>query len=418
MKTAFLAAFLIAAGPLVAQDARPFRNALSVSPYTEMLIRQGVTFTDGTTRAETTEQLAHMLRARGGTEVYTRVATRRLSQPGNGDYSFDRALERAVLARSMGLPFNPEIGLFSIFGDIGGQPAPDFSDDPSIPVPGEWHTLTLDQMLPVLTAYGERVARAILATGARVSMWDIGNEVEFGVAGVAVRPGVPDLFQHIPGGYRAPDRVNPAIGRMSADRLIAMPEAERIAWLQANLWPATAKILGAVAAGIRVVDPAARFSTHTSGRAALQPAFAVAFFEAMRDGGFAGDELGMSYFPTSLWSPDDRLQAFKDTVTQLHRALGRPVFIAEYGFPAAEMASPFPWNAPVPGYPQTPDGQAAFTRDLAAWGLSTGMLSGIRPWAPELAGYAWRPMAWFTETGGAAVAGPALGAISEALRTR
>ena len=48
------------------------------------------------------------------------------------------------------------------------------------------------------------------------------------------------------------------------------------------------------------------------------------------------------------------------------------------------MSGVFPWNYAVPGYPQTPDGQARFIRELVAWGRSEGVLSGIRPWAPDL----------------------------------
>ena len=375
-------------------------------------------FTDGIARVQTAEQLEQLFKAHGGTEVYARVATRRRSQPGNGDYSLDRALERAVLAKALKLPLNPELGLFSIYGDITGQPAPDFSDDPTIPLSAEWHTLSLDQMLPILTAYGSSIAHAILDTGVTVQIWDIGNEVEFGVAGVAVRPQDPSLFQHLSGGYHAPDKVNPEIGHMSGEALLKMPEADRIAWLQANLWPAEARLLAAVAAGIRLVDPAARFSTHLSGHAAMASNLAVAFFKTMRDGGYQVDEIGLSYFPTSTWTPPNRLQVFKDTVAQLYHTFGRQVFIAEYGYPTEPMSDPFPWNAAVPQYPQSPAGQAAFTHDLVAWGVSSGMLSGIRPWAPELADFAWRPMAFFHAEGHVATANPALDAIANVLHSR
>jgi hypothetical protein len=78
--------------------------------------------------------------------------------------------------------------------------------------------------------YGALVARQILATGARVNVWDIGNEVEFGVAGVAVRA--------LGGGpYGAPDRVDTAIGQMSAGQLVGMPEAERILAAPASVAP-------------------------------------------------------------------------------------------------------------------------------------------------------------------------------------
>ena len=180
-------------------------------------------------------------------------------------------------------------------------------------------------MIPVLRSYGAVVAREILNTGVKVRIWDLGNEIEFGTAGVAVRPipGVCDVTEGGPGWYKAPDAVDPAIGQMSVIELMELSEAQRIAWLQAHLWPHEARILAAVAEGIRSVDVHARFGTHVSGATAV-PAQAVAFYKAMSDGGFRVDELGVSYYPTSSAIPSDRLQAFKDMATALRCELGRP----------------------------------------------------------------------------------------------
>jgi hypothetical protein len=62
----------------------------------------------------------------------------------------------------------------------------------------------------VLRAYGAAVAKQIIATGATVGAWDLGNEVEYGVAGVAVRPmpGGCDASAGATGEYQAPDAVN------------------------------------------------------------------------------------------------------------------------------------------------------------------------------------------------------------------
>jgi hypothetical protein len=66
----------------------------------------------------------------------------------------------------------------------------------------------------------------------------------------------------------------------------------------------------------------------------------------------------------------------------------------------------------VPGYPLTPDGQARFVRDLVAWGTHDGVLSGIRPWAPDLALPGWAPMALFIRRESVATARPALDAFT------
>jgi arabinogalactan endo-1,4-beta-galactosidase len=397
---------------------KDFRISLSVSPFTELRFRNGTTFTDGKTTAKDPAELQRMFIRHGANEVYARIATTQNYRTGFGDHSMKRGLERARMARALNLPLNPELGLFNIYGDVRCQPSPDFSDYPEIQVPGAWSSLTLSQMLPVLRLYGASAARQILSTGVKVRIWDLGNEAEFGIAGVAVQPmpGGCDDTAGGPGWYKPPDRVDPAIGKMSVVELMRMPEARRIAWLDAHLWSHEAKILAAVAEGIRSVDPHARFSTHVSGITSVLPAQAVAFFKAMINGGFAVDELGVSYYPTSLSQPQDRLQAFKDMATSVHHELGRPVFIAELGYPSAKMQSGFIWNDAVKGYPLSPEGQANFIRDLVAWGARTGILSGIRPWAPDLAGTPWGPMSFFEFDPKTATARPALDAIMEGTR--
>ncbi|MFZ0821240.1 MAG: FG-GAP-like repeat-containing protein [Candidatus Acidiferrales bacterium] len=395
-----------------------FRISLSVSPFTELRLSSGITFTDGKFTASTPEELQRLFVTHGANEVYARIATTQKYRTGSGDHSMDRGIERARMAAALNLPFNPELGLFNIYGDARCQPPPDFSDYPEIKLLGAWTSLTLDQMLAVFRLYGAAAARQILQTHVKVRIWDLGNEVEFGIAGVAVQPmpGACDDTAGGPGWYKAPDTVDPAIGKMSIVALARMSEPNRIAWLQAHLWPHEAKILAAVADGIRSVDPHARFSTHVSGMSSVLPGQTVAFFKAMRDGGFAADELGVSYYPTSSNSPRDRLQAFKEMSTAAQRELGRPVFIAEFGYPAATMGGVFSWNVAVNGYPLTPEGQANFIRDLVAWGIGAGVLSGIRPWAPDLAAPGWAPMSFFALDGKTATARPALDSIADGAR--
>jgi hypothetical protein len=375
----------------------------------------GLTFTNGELTARNPEELQKLFIAYGANETYTRIATRQEHRSGAGDHSMDRALERAHMSRLLGIPIDPELGLFNTYGDVRCQPAPDFHDYPEIKIPGPWSSRTLAQMIPALRAYGAAAARQILDTGVKVRIWDIGNEIEFGIAGVAVQPlpGACDDTAGGPGWYQAPNAVDPSIGLTSVAGLMGMAETQRIAWLEGHLWPQEARMLAAVADGVRSVDPQARFSTHVSGITSVLPAQAVAFYRAMKTGGFQADELGVSYYPTSSASPADRLQAFKDAATALHNALGRPVFIAEFGYPAAKMQSGFIWNYSVAGYPLSPEGQADFIRDLVAWGAHTGVLSGIRPWAPDVAGAGWGPMSMFQSKGTVATARPALSAVSE-----
>ena len=397
-----------------------FRVAVSVSPFTEILFSSGIVYTDGKLTAKTVEELQQMFVAHGANEVYARIATSRKKTPGFGDHSLDRGLMRARMAKSLGLPFNPEIGLFKIYGDVRCQPSPDFSEYPEIKVPGPWTSLTNDQMLPVLRSYGAIVAKLILDTGVTVRIWDLGNEVDFGVAGLSTQPmpaGCDELTG--PGWYQPPDRVDPEIGKKAVLDLLKLSATDRLAWLRAHVWPYEARMFAAVADGIRSVDPSARFSTHVSGVLAVRSSEALSFFKAMKEGGYLPDELGFSFYPTSTNEPADRLQAFKQTVTAVHTALDRPVFIAEFAYPAAEKAAtegPFAsWNNALDHYPLTPRGQADILRDLATWGIKNGV-SGIRPWAPELTVSAWDSFTLFKLNGKIATALPGLSAIVEGAR--
>jgi arabinogalactan endo-1,4-beta-galactosidase len=283
-------------------------------------------------------------------------------------------------------------------------------------VPGPWTSLKLEQMLPVLRAYGALAAREILKTGVQVRIWDIGNEVEFGAAGVAVRP-LPGGCDDTAGGsgwYKPPDRIDAAIGKMSLSDLMKLPEAERIGWLEAHIWPNLARMLAAVAAGIKSVDPNARFSTHASGITAVIPAQAVAFYKALKTGGFFPDELGFSFYPSSSDNPPNRVRVFERTMEKVHKELGRPVFIAEFGYPSATLTDgPFAgWNFMTERYPLTAQGQANMLHDLTAWAAASG-ISGIRPWAPEVVLPGWGPFSLFGLHGKSASANAGLSAIAD-----
>ena len=403
--------------------ARPFRISLSVSPFTELLLKNGVVFTDGQQVARTTEELQTLFISRGANEVYARIATVKTDPAAGIERSLTKGLDRARLAHRLGVPLNPELGLFGTYGDIRCQGPPDFSEYPEIQLPGPWSTLNLDQMEVALHTYGAVVARAILDTGVEVRIWDIGNEVEFGIAGVSVRPastGCPDPSDW-KNGYEPPDRVDPEIGKMSVEELARMAPSDRIRWLQKHMWPYVARILAAVASGIRSVDPNARFSTHISGGAALNASESLAFYGALKENGFVPDEFGFSYYPSNS-DQGDRLVDFANTLMLVKCEFKRPVFIAEFGYPVKTIGTGDfqQWNHPLAGYAITEEGQAELLHDLASWGVAVGV-SGIRPFAPDLLIPGWEPMALFslqaTQLGPTAIGRPALRAFRKGAAT-
>ena len=393
-----------------------FRNSLSVSPFANQMIAAGITFTDGARKATSVKGLQKLFNAHGATEVYARIATKKVTTEhgaSSAESGWARGLERARLAHDLGMPFNPELGLWAEYGDASTyQQPPDFSSYPEIRLPGPWLSLTIDQMVPVMHHYGALVSHQILSTGATVNLWDLGNEVEFGIAGVCVRPLFPSSD------YVAPDRIDPAIGQMSVGQLIGMSDPERIAWLNAHLWPDIGKLLAAVAAGIRSVQPSARFSTHVAGLGAKGTGTWTAFWDAMHKQGYVPDQFGTSFYPTAPPGlfPAHPVGIVEDAARELRRKYHRPTVIAEGGYPSGQMPPPYIYNSPVSGYPQDVDGQARFIRDFVTVGVKEGWLGGMRPWAPDLCNGGWAPMSFFTLRGQTAIAKPALGSIADAVR--
>ena len=116
---------VILAGISSAQD---FRVSVSVSPFTEIVLRTGARFTDGTVTATTAADLQRLFVRHGANEIYARMSTRQHMLSGGGNHGMDLGLARARMAAELRLPFNPELGLFATYGDIRCQPSPDFSD--------------------------------------------------------------------------------------------------------------------------------------------------------------------------------------------------------------------------------------------------------------------------------------------------
>ena len=72
--------------------------------------------------------------------------------------------------------------------DMEKQQAPKFHDYPEIyklQNNKDWSELTLNEIVIVLKAYGKFLATNILDTGCTVNNWNLGNEANFGFAGVS-----------------------------------------------------------------------------------------------------------------------------------------------------------------------------------------------------------------------------------------
>lgn len=395
-----------------------FRNSLSASPFTEGVLSL-TALSDGRFIANTVEEVQELFNRHGATEIYARIATRKLAGQPNG---WGIGLERAQLAAKLDMPFNPELMLDNTYGDAQTyQDPPDFADYPQIAalLPGPWTSLTLAQMVPIMREYAATIANQILSTGARVNFWDLGNEVDQGIAGVTPQPvSIPSNVTYMP-----PDAIDPAIGQMTEFQLIVdMAIADRISWCEEHLWPYVAALLVAARDGVRSVDRSARFSTHISMANWVDPTFPTAFWRAMQSHGYLPDMLGVSWYPSSLaflGQLADPLGQFKATQAQVSATFGRQAFIAEFAFPSDSTSE---FSIPVGGFSFTEADQLRFVQDLAEWGLESGVLGGIRWWAPDYCTGAgssvWQGLSLFRPpVNQVSTAKPAIDAVRNAVRS-
>ncbi|WP_345542879.1 glycosyl hydrolase 53 family protein [Microbacterium jejuense] len=341
--------------------------------------------------------------------MYARIGTLDVTneRSGTAEHGLARGLERAALACGLGLPFNPEIGLFAGYGDVlTYQQQPDFADHPDlIPPTGAWLELSLEEMASRIQAYAARTAQRILDTGVVVGTWNLGNEVDSGICGITP-PSPRD-----PATPGSTDSIDPEIGRINRfDLVLRTSEPDRIRWLSAHIWPLVGRLLAAAAAGVREVDPRARFSTHIAAANPESTAAWTEFWDVVADAGYLPDVFGTSMYPSGPVEhhPDDLHILVGEAAQLLRERWGRPTFIAEYAYPIADVIGPFPFGREVRGYPRAESGQAAYLSDLAARGRSEGWLEGIRPWAPDLVTGHWGPLSLFHLDGSVARANLAL----------
>ena len=192
--------------PTIAQTNEPFRVALSLSPFSLNQFEQGYTFNVNRETATTPEELQQIYCDLGSTEMYVRIATKRhvtaentvdgVEDENANVHTFDQGIRLCQIAAELGIPINPEIMCAYTYMDMDKQQAPRFEEYPEIYAlqnGKKWGELSLDEICNVLEAYGTFVAEAILSTGCTVNNWNLGNEANFGFAGISYYPSAPSM---------------------------------------------------------------------------------------------------------------------------------------------------------------------------------------------------------------------------------
>ena len=391
----------------------PFRVALSLSPFTLNQFDAGYTFVVGNDTAKTPKELQQIYMNQGATEMYVRLATKRhktykadgtLDNTTDGKkdenanvHTFDQVMQTCRIAKELNIPINPEVMCAYIYMDMDGTQAPRFykSDYPELYANptfarimqngnAKWEDLSLDDICTVLEIYGEFVGDSILATGVTVNNWNLGNEANFGFAGIGI--GTPNSF----------DRKLAKAGPMKR----FMSSLFGVWWLKKHVWKYEAQTLAAVQRGIRKsyekagIDASdVKFSTHIATVVAT-PRACASFFTYMTEHGYDMQTAGISYYPSAPAMSFNKWKLYTKTVTRINKKCGLPVFIGEFSYPSQDMVGPFAgWNAQLGNYKKDQQGQADIYADVIAWGKTHGLI-GIRYWAPDYEGE-WYPMSMF-----------------------
>ncbi|MBI2302914.1 MAG: glycosyl hydrolase 53 family protein [Armatimonadetes bacterium] len=213
----------------------------------------------------------------------------------------------------------------------------------------EWAELPLDQACTMVEASAYTTAAYFARAGLKVEVYEIGNEIERGATGC------PRF---------APD------ARIDWMRMLR----EDPGWLRDHVWRPEAEVLKAAIRGVKRADPGARILLHISTLPPPNDSFVPAFFAAMADLGVPFDLAGLSLYPRgAAWREWERFAA--GWVARI----GRPVVISEFSYPLADA----PDADPLPDYPPTPEGQAAFVRAFLAWCRRTSGVAGAFWFYPD-----------------------------------
>ena len=285
-----------------ADNDEDFRMALSVSPFTARSFDEGYTYEYEGRQISSIEELEQLYIDKGATEMYVRIATKRHVTDeditdGEADtnanvHTFDQAIELCKLAAKLNIPINPEVMCAYTYMDMEKQQAPRFDEYPELLVlqnGKDWSELSLDEINVVLKAYGKFLAKEILNTGCTVENWNLGNEANFGFAGVSLGlktavneklAGVPDFMR-----YLLP-LFNPG-------------------WLENNIWKYNASEFAAVKEGILEaydelgIDAShVKFSTHIA-TVVMTPNSCARYFNFLAKNGYSVDVAGISYYPSA-----------------------------------------------------------------------------------------------------------------------
>jgi arabinogalactan endo-1,4-beta-galactosidase len=226
--------------------------------------------------------------------------------------------------------------------------------------PPAWRNLSVADTAARIEQYMYETTTYLINQGIRVDLYDIGNEILFGI------------LNFLPG-----DRIPLPAGT---------DMTRSISYLRTSVWPTQATLLTAAIRGVRRADPQARTVLHIESLLSPGMDTAFAFFQTMHSLGVPYDVAGLSlpYMDATNLSgmtSQEYFQRFESLVNRLS-ALGKPVYIAENSYPADTDPA---FNPPMLDFPYTEAGQAAYVNSQLRWVSNN----------PHIIGWTWFYPEWF-----------------------
>ena len=225
--------------------------------------------------------------------------------------------------------------------------------------PSAWRGLSVADTAVKVRDSAFETAQYFLSQGLNVEVYEIGNEIDFGILNFLANDRIP-----LPPGV-----------------------AFDVTYMTQQVWPTEATLLKAAIAGIRAAQPKAKILLHIAGLE-YSPANirAKGFFKAMIDNGVEFDFAGVSLpYPGFPWRLDKYgatcwFQKLQETVDYIAE-LGKPTVLTEITY----FAHPDPnASAPMPEFPYTPQGQASWLRETLRFAATNPNVAGVNYFYPDI----------------------------------
>jgi len=242
----------------------------------------------------------------------------------------------------------------------------DWADLMKQPLPKVWAGLDMDKRAEAVRTYSREVVAHFRKAGLRSHLYEIGNEIDYGIAGVYPSKGA---------------KKNPTA-------------------LSKSCWPDTVKLILASEAGVREADPEAKFLLHVAHW--WDADFCIAFYRFLLDHRVQVDFAGLSYYPSANIGGSLEMEQFGAVATRIFEAIKRPLIVPEVAYPStADFKGQFSrWKKAAPGYPLTPEGQQRWLADFLAYCAHLPAIDSIYYWSPEWYGEGmWKAFALFDSAG-------------------